>query len=76
MESSLDWIRPGVPVVVKEVRGGETLQSRLQDFGMVPGTLVCCRYRSPGGFVTAVECRGTVVALRTRDLQNIRVQYE
>ena len=75
MESSLDWIRPGVRVTVKEILGEPALQNRLRDLGVVPGTSVCCRYRSPGGFVTAVECRGAVFALRTRDLEKIRVQY-
>ena len=52
------------------------LGSRLKAFGLVPGTRVCCRYRAPGGKVTAVEFRGTTVALRARDLQRIRVYPE
>lgn len=49
------------------------LQQRLRDFGLVPGTKVRCRYASPAGDVLAVELRGSVVALRRRDAQRIRV---
>lgn len=49
------------------------LRERLRDFGLVPGTKVCRRYCSPGGDVTAIELRGSVLALRTRDLEKIRV---
>ena len=74
MEMGLNQLRLGEMAKVTGVDG--MLQSRLKDFGLVPGTRVCCRYRTPGGKVTAVEFRGTTVALRTRDLQAIRVQPE
>ena len=50
------------------------MKNRLRAFGMVPGTQVRCRYRRPGGSVTALEFRGAVVALRTRDMARIRVE--
>lgn len=74
METSLDCIRPGARAVVTKVNTDGALQSRLRDFGLVPGTTVCCRYRSPWGDVTALELRGSVLALRTRDLRKIQVQ--
>ena len=74
METSLDQLRTGVGAIVTKIGVKGELARRLQDFGLVPGTLVCCRYRSPGGQVTALELRGTVVALRTRDLKNIGVR--
>lgn len=74
METSLDQIRTGVRAVVTKIEVKAELARRLRDFGLVPGTLVCCRYRSPGGQVTALELRGTVVALRTRDLKRIEVR--
>lgn len=73
MEISLDRLRLGQQGVVTRINTDECLKCRLRAFGMVPGTQVCCRYRSPGGSVTALEFRGTVVALRTRDVKNIRV---
>lgn len=74
METTMDQLRTGVQAVISKIEVEEALQRRLLDFGFVPGTPVCCRYRSPGGQVTAVEFRGTVVALRTRDLKRIGVR--
>ena len=74
MEMGLNQMGLGKMARVTGVEG--MLKRRLKDFGLVPGTRVCCRYRTPGGSVTAVEFRGTTVALRTRDMQAIRVQPE
>lgn len=74
MDISLDRLCLGREGVVTHIETDDTLKNRLRVFGMVPGTPVRCRYRAPGGSVTALEFRGTVVALRTRDLKNIRVQ--
>lgn len=74
MEIGLNQMGLGKLAKVTGVDGA--LKSRLRDFGLVPGTRVCCRYRTPGGKVTAVEFRGTTVALRTRDMQAIRVEPE
>lgn len=76
MEMGLNQIRLGKTARVIRMETDGTLGSRLKDFGLVPGTRVCCRYRTPGGKVTAVEFRGTTIALRTRDMQAIRVQPE
>lgn len=74
MEISLDRLRPGGEAVVIGMDVSEEYRRRLRDFGLVPGTKVRCGYRSPGGQVTALCVRGAMVALRTRDLQRIRVR--
>lgn len=74
MQTNLNFLRLGRHAVVEMVDTEPALRQRLRDFGLVPGTHVCCRYRTPGGSVTAVEFRGCVVALRTRDLEKIRVR--
>ena len=74
METGLDQLKLNLPSVVTQIDGAQELQSRLRDFGLVPGTKVICRYRSPGGKVTALAFRGMVLAMRTRDLKKIRVQ--
>ena len=74
MQTGLDRVGIGKQVTVTEIALDGALQRRLGDFGLVPGTRVCCRYRSPGRQVTALEFRGTVIALRTRDLAGIRVR--
>ncbi len=73
MEIALNRLGLGVLAEVSQVGGNERLKNRLAEMGLVPGTKVCCRYRSPGGFVTALEFGGTVLALRTRDLKHIKV---
>ena len=74
MEISLDKLGLGRLGVVTHIDTDGYMKNRLRAFGMVPGTSVRCRYRSPGGSVTALEFRGSVVALRTRDLRCIRVE--
>lgn len=74
METNLRCIRPGEKAVVVEIDTEGLLKKRLRDFGFIPGTTVCNSYRSPGGKVTALEFRGTVMAMRTRDLEKIRVE--
>lgn len=74
METGLDQLRPGRKAVVTKVDTEPALTRKLRDFGLVPGTTVCCKYRCPWGTVTALELRGSVLALRTRDLRKIRVQ--
>ena len=74
MEMGLHALGPGMQGVVTRINTDEALKRRLRDFGLVPGTAVRCRYRCPWGDVTALELRGSVLALRTRDLQKIRVR--
>lgn len=72
METELHCLAPGVRAVVTRVDTEEALTRRLRAFGLVPGTKIVCRYKSPAGDVTALEVRGAVLALRTRDLRHIR----
>ena len=74
METTLDCIRPGREAVVTEVNTDAALTRRLKAFGLVPGTNILCRYRCPWGSLTALELRGSVLAVRTRDLKKIRVR--
>ena len=74
MQTSLDQVCLGETVVVTDIDVPLALRRRLQDFGFVPGTKVECRYRHPGGNLTAVACRGAVFAMRTQDLRGIQVR--
>lgn len=74
MEIDLSKLAPGKSGVVTEIHTEDNLRARLYAFGFVPGTKVSCCYRSPEKKVTALSFRGTVVALRTRDLAKIRVR--
>ena len=74
MVLTLDQVCMGVWTCVIGIDTGVSLRQRLRDFGLVPGTRVRRRYASPGGDVVAVELRGSVLALRKRDLHRIRVR--
>jgi Fe2+ transport system protein FeoA len=74
METGLDRLRPGMTAVVVRVDPEPGLRRRLRDFGMVPGPRISCRYRCPWGDMTALELRGSILALRTKDLSKIRVR--
>lgn len=76
MQVTLDQLPVGVPAKVIKIRCHEALQRRLGDFGLIPGTQVIARFRSPDGGVTALECRGTVLAMRSRDLKGVEVRWE
>ncbi len=71
MKISLEQLQPGMAAVVTGLGCSRMLKNRLADFGLVPGTRVCCRHRSPDGALSALELRGTVLAVRTRDLRTI-----
>ncbi len=71
MTFTLDRLAPGMGATVIHIGTKEALRRRLADFGLIPGTKVRCCYRSPHGDVTAIEFRGAVLALRTRDLRRI-----
>ena len=71
---SLDQVRCGHWVKVMRVDTKPQLRQRLRDFGLVPGTRVRYRCASPGGHVVAIELRGSVLALRKKDLQCIWVR--
>ncbi|MBQ7800713.1 MAG: ferrous iron transport protein A [Oscillospiraceae bacterium] len=74
MLMNLDSVRLGCRCAVAAVDTDEGLKRRLEDFGLVPGTVLCPEYRSPGGHGTVLGFRGTLLALRTRDLKRIRVR--
>ena len=76
MKTTLARLPLDVPATVVSVACDQALTRRLRDFGLIPGTFLRICYRSARGGVTALECRGAVIALRTKDLQNIQVRVE
>lgn len=72
----LNGLRPGNEAVVIHIGVRQALMDRLRDFGFVPGTQVRCCYRGPGNKVTALLCRGSMIAMRTRDLESILVHTD
>lgn len=72
---SLSQIRRGDRVEVLEVPKQCSLRLPLQQFGITPGSVLFCRYCSPGAELAALECEGSVVALRLNQLSRITVRY-
>lgn len=72
---SLNQIRTGDRVEVLEIPKGCPLRLPLQQFGITVGSVLFCRYCSPGAELAALECEGSVVALRLRELSRIAVRY-
>ena len=57
-----------------QIRVEGALRRRLFDLGLIPQTLVSCRFAAPAGSPMAFTVRGAVLALRTRDAQEIFVE--
>lgn len=76
MQVSVDKLPIDVPAVVSQICCGKEFKKRLEDFGLVPGTKITARYRSPDGGVVALEFRGTVIAIRICDLKGVRVKWD
>lgn len=72
MDITLDRLGINKMAVVTAIETDTAMKNRLRAYGLVPGTIVRCRYRNPGGTVMALEFRGSVVALRTNALRKIR----
>lgn len=72
----LSHLRPGeraeVRFISRACRGLE--RRRLMDLGIVPGTVVEALMRSPSGDPTAYRVRGTTIAIRRRQADDIRVR--
>lgn len=60
-------LQVGESAVVTEICTDSGLRRRLQDMGLIKGTVVTCVGRSPLGDPSAYRIRRTVVALRKED---------
>ena len=68
---TLDQLRPGEVGVVEALALREARAAPLRRLGLLPGTAVLCRRRSPFGDPTVYRFRETDVALRRRDAAGI-----
>ena len=69
MELRLDRLPVGGGGVVTKIKNAP----RLQAVGLIPGAQVCCKYKSRGVAVLAIEKRR--IALRLRMLRRVWVDY-
>ena len=70
----LSTIAPGESARVAEIHVEGALRRRLFDLGLIPQTLVTCRFVAPAGSPMAFTVRGASIALRSRDAQDIFVE--
>lgn len=71
----LSQIRTGDTVEVVEIPKHCPLGRVLQQFGIIPGSVLFCRYCSPGEELAALEFESGVLAMQLRELSEITVQY-
>lgn len=60
----MNQIRPGQRAIVESVSADSEMERRFLDIGLIPGTMVACIGRSPGGDPSAYLIRGAVIAIR------------
>lgn len=71
---SLSELRAGQKAVVTELNLFNHMRRRLQDIGLIEGTLVTCVGKSPLGDPTAFLIRGAVIALRSDETSKVIVR--
>lgn len=66
-------LAPGEEGVVKALFVNDNIKSRLNDIGLVEGTIIRCLGDSPLGDPKSFLIRGAVIALRCDDCKNILI---
>ncbi len=75
MTNTLNDITLEEEVIIKKVKGENSLKRRLLDLGFIPEARVKCVLISPFKDPKAFKINNNVFALRNRDAQNIEVEY-
>ena len=73
---NLASLHPGQQGWISDIHAEEDIGQRLRDMGLVEGSRIECAYRSPFGDPTAYFVTGTLIAIRTRDAENIDIESE
>ncbi len=72
---TLASLQPGqrgkVTSIMRGIRGMQ--RRRLMDLGIIPGTIITAEMRSAGGDPTAYTIRGTTIALRNKQAEQIQI---
>lgn len=72
----LNEVGIGESAIVWELQNRVAMRRRLRDMGLIEGTTVERIGKSPGGDPSAYLIRGTVIAIRDIDAQDILVKKE
>lgn len=69
----LSQVNIGVKYIIKEINDKSSLKIRLRDMGFVNGSEVTCMFKSIFNNPGAYKIKGTLVALRNDEAENIIV---
>lgn len=72
MNISLTQLNEGQIGYVSNLVGNAPMKRRLQDLGIISGTAIECLQKGPWGDPIAYKIRGTIIALRIEDANNIK----
>ncbi len=73
---TMDTLTPGAEGIVKELKTEGSMRKRLHDLGIIENTEIRCVAESPLGDPKAYLIRGSIIALRKEDAQNIIIETE
>jgi ferrous iron transport protein A len=66
-------LKVGEKAEIISMESNTAIKRRLQDIGLINGTIVECLYKSPLGDPKAFLIRGTVIALRCEDSSKVTI---
>lgn len=73
-ETTLDKIKVGDKAIIKKILNDTSIKTRLLDIGFTKGTQVEKELENMGKSLFAYNVRGTLIAIRKKDLENIIVE--
>lgn len=71
--TTLDQLRKGQRAIVARVKSQGLERRRLMDLGILPGTKIRVEMGNPLGDPVAYQVRGSVIALRNAQAQNVEI---
>lgn len=73
-EKTVNELELGEIGIVNKIVGEETVKRRLLDLGLIEGTDIKPVLVSPSGDPRAFEFRGSLIAIRKEDAENIKLK--
>lgn len=71
---TLKDIKIGDSAIIKKVIANGNIKRRLLDIGLTPGTKIECVLENPGKNLIAYMIRGSLIAIRDEDIENILIE--
>ena len=71
--ASLSQLKQGNSATVSDITADERTAERLQNIGLIKGTVVKCMQKTPSDDPIAYLIRGAVIALRLKDSSCVEV---